>query len=29
MSNYTDDFWNKVAVLQTIVGTGVSVKIQG
>jgi len=26
MSNCIDDFWNKVAVLQTIAGTGVSVK---
>jgi len=26
MSNCIDDFWNKVAVLQTIADTGVSVK---
>ena len=26
MSNCIDDFWNKVAVMQTITGTGVSVK---
>jgi hypothetical protein len=26
MSNNIDDFWNEVAVLQTIAGTGISVK---